>query len=87
MVCGGFWEKQERRVDWIEVSICWRRTGIRESEVAGCELGTDSGTCEVEVAERSNAGTGGRGRTGVTGTWAPLGAGALSACSVWLVVA
>lgn len=68
MVCGGFWEKQERNVDWIEVSICWRRTGIWESGGVGCELGTDSGICDVEVADELKLGTGGSGRTGVTGT-------------------
>jgi hypothetical protein len=57
--------------------------GIWETDGAACEFGNDSGTGEIEVADELNAGTGGRGRTGVAGTWAPLAADVLSAGSIW----
>ena len=46
------------------------------------ELGADSGICDVDVEDEWNAGTGGRGRTGVAGTWALLAAEVVSATSV-----
>jgi hypothetical protein len=39
--------------------------------------------CDVDVEDELKAGTGGNGRTGVAGTWAPLAAGIVSGASVW----
>lgn len=49
-------------------------------------MGADSGMCDVDVEDELNAGTGGKGRSGVAGTWAPLGAGVVSGTSIWFAM-